>query len=245
MEKRTVLVTGGSRGIGRAVAVQLAADGYDVAFCYRTGGEAAAITADEIKQHGVRVHHAPCDVADPAAVDAFVRGAEEELGPIDVLVNSAGIVRDAPMVLMEYEAWDSVLQTNLTGTYNFCHAVTFGFMKRHAGTIVNVSSVAGVYGNATQANYAATKGGINALSRSLAKELGPYGIRVNAVAPGFIETDMTAELPEKARKKAIGMIPLRRLGQVADVANLVSYLASDRAAYLTGQVLQVDGGIVL
>jgi len=245
MEQRTALVTGGSRGIGRAVAVRLAEDGYDVAFCYRSGAEAAAETADEIKQRGVRCFHAPCDVADPQAADAFVAAAEAELGPAVLLVNSAGIVRDKPLVLMPFEDWKAVLDTNLTGTYNFCRAVAFGFMKRRHGTMINISSVAGVYGNATQANYSASKGGINSMSRALAKEMGPYGVRVNVVAPGFIETDMTAGLGEKARKKAVDMIPLRRLGEVGDVAELVSFLASDRAAYITGQVMQVDGGIVL
>jgi 3-oxoacyl-[acyl-carrier protein] reductase len=245
MERRAALVTGGSRGIGRAVAVRLAEDGYDVAFCYRNGGETAAETADEIKQRGARFFHASCDVADPEAVNAFTAAAEAELGPVDLLVNSAGIVRDKPLALMPFEDWKAVLDTNLTGTYNFCRAVAFGFMKRRHGTMINISSVAGVYGNAAQANYSASKGGINSMSRALAKEMGPYGIRVNVVAPGFIETDMTAPLGEKARKKAIDMIPLRRFGQVGDVAELVSFLASDRAAYINGQVMQVDGGIVL
>ncbi|MEU4789891.1 3-oxoacyl-[acyl-carrier-protein] reductase [Micromonospora tulbaghiae] len=245
VEQRTALVTGGSRGIGRAVALRLAEDGYDVAFCYRAGGDAAAETADGIKQRGVRCFHAACDVADPDAVSEFVAAAEAELGPVRTLVNSAGIIRDSPLVLMPFDDWQAVLDTNLTGTFNFCRSVAFGFMKRKLGTVVNVSSVAGVYGNAAQANYSASKGGINSLSRAMAKELGPYGIRVNVVAPGFIETDMTAGLTEKARAKATGMIPLRRLGQPADVADLVSFLASDRAAYITGQVLQVDGGIVL
>jgi 3-oxoacyl-[acyl-carrier protein] reductase len=243
--KRSAIVTGGSRGIGRATAIALADDGFDVAFCYRGGVDAAAETEAALRERGVAVYQAPCDVADSEAVEAFVKAAEEELGEVDVLVNSAGIVRDNPMVLMPHADWNAVIDTNLTGTFNFCRTVAFGFMKRRAGAIVNLSSVAGVYGTASQTNYSAAKAGINGMSRALAKELAPYGVRVNVVAPGFIETDMTAELPDKVRDKAKKTIPMRRFGAASDVADLISFLVSDKAGYITGQVLQVDGGIVI
>ncbi|MFB7615196.1 3-oxoacyl-[acyl-carrier-protein] reductase [Kitasatospora sp. NPDC056181] len=242
-EQGCVVVTGGSRGIGRAVALQLAADGFDIAFCYRTGGAAAEETEKEIRELGVECYHAPCDVADLESVQAFVKTVEEKLGGIAGLVNSAGIVKDNPMVLMPAADWHAVIDTNLTGTYNFCRSVVFGFMKRRSGVIVNISSVAGVFGNPTQSNYSAAKSGIHGMSRALAKEVAGYGVRVNVVAPGFIETDMTAGLGEKARKAALGMIPMKRIGEPEDVSDLVSFLVSDRAAYITGQVIQVDGGI--
>jgi 3-oxoacyl-[acyl-carrier protein] reductase len=243
--KRSAIVSGGSRGIGRATALALAEDGYDVAFCYRGDLEAAAVTEVELKERGAAVYHAPCDVADGAAVEDFVKAAEGRLGEVTVLVNSAGIVRDNPMVLMPPEDWSAVVDTNLTGTFNFCRTVAFRFMKRRAGVIVNLSSVAGVYGQASQTNYSAAKAGINGMSKALAKELAPYGVRVNVVAPGFIDTDMTAALPDKVRDKAKKLIPLRRFGAASDVADLVSFLVSDRAGYITGQVVQVDGGIVI
>ncbi|MFF2651036.1 3-oxoacyl-[acyl-carrier-protein] reductase [Streptomyces sp. NPDC058045] len=239
------IVTGGSRGIGRAVAAQLAADGYNIAFCYHSGGDAAAETEKLVREHGVEVYHAPCDVSDFDAVQEFVSKATKELGPVYALVNSAGIVRDNPMVLMPVEDWRAVIDTNLSGTFHFCRTVAFNFMKQKEGVIVNMSSIAGVYGNPTQTNYSASKAGIQGMSAALAKEVASYGIRVNAVAPGFIETDMTEALPEKIRASALKSIPMKRYGGAAEVADLVSFLVSDKAAYITGEVIQIDGGVAL
>lgn len=239
------LVTGASRGIGRAVALRLARDGYDMALCSRQPGSAVEAVMSEIMALGRRVFYQPCDVGDMASVQNFVSAAEEALGPITVVVNSAGIIKDNPLVLMEPEAWHDVITTNLDGVFHVCRCAIFGFMKRKEGCIVNISSVSGVYGNPTQSNYSASKAGIIGFSKAVAKEVGRYGIRVNVVAPGFIATDMTAGLEGKGLSRLIENIPLRRIGDVQDVAGLVSFLVSKEASYITGQVIQVDGGIVL
>ncbi|CAL9399538.1 3-oxoacyl-[acyl-carrier-protein] reductase [Streptomyces sp. Tu 3180] len=242
---RVALVTGGSRGIGRACVLSLARDGFDVAFCYRADEEAARQLEKEAGQLGVRVMSRRTDVTDGPAVRSFVEEAEETFGPVDAAVTAAGITRDNPLVLMDDEQWHQVLDTNLDGVYHLCRAVVFSMMKRRTGAIVNISSVAGVYGHASQTNYSASKAGIIGLSQSLAKEVGRSGIRVNAVAPGFIDTDMVAAMNEKARKDITRTIPLRRMGRAEEVGDLVAYLVSDKAEYITGSVLQIDGGITI
>jgi 3-oxoacyl-[acyl-carrier protein] reductase len=238
------VVTGGSRGIGRAIAVQLARDGYSVAFCHQSA-DGGGDVEQAIRDLGCPVFHDRCDVSRLDDVKRFLGESEQRLGPIEVLVNNAGIIRDKPLVFLDCEAWQQVIDVNLTGTFNLCRAVILGFMKRRRRCIVNISSIAGIVGNAAQTNYSASKAGMIGFTKALAKEVGAYGIRVNAVAPGFIQTDMTDGLPEAVRRDVLKRIALKRFGTAQDVADLVSFLASDRAAYITGQTFQVDGGIVL
>ena len=243
VETRVALVSGGSRGIGRATALRLAAAGYDVSFGYRSNEDAANELEKEIGEHGVRALAVRADVGSPAEVKAWVARTQDELGPIDLAVTAAGITRDTALAMMTDEQWHDVIDTNLDGVFHVNRAVVFEMMKRKSGAIVNISSVAGVYGNATQTNYSASKAGIIGFSKALAKEVGRYGVRVNVVAPGFIETDMTSGLTDKVRERALQTIPLRRIGEADEVADLVAYLADAR--YVTGAVVQIDGGITL
>lgn len=241
-DRPIALVTGGSRGIGRAVVHRLAEDGYDVSFCYQSNVEAAALVAKSAGEHGARVLYHQVDVADHEQVQAFVKDTEDRLGPIDAVVTVAGVIRDKPLALMSDEDWQTVLRTNLDGTYHVCRAAIRRLMKRRHGSIVTVSSVAGIAGTAMQTNYAASKAGIIGFTMALSKEVGRYGIRVNAVAPGFIETDMLSGLTAEFTSSMLSRISLGRLGQAEEVAAMVSFLAGPQSSYVTGQAFRVDGG---
>jgi 3-oxoacyl-[acyl-carrier protein] reductase len=238
-----VLVSGGSRGIGRATVLRFAQAGRTIAFCYRSDETAARELQKLADEAGGLAVGTRLDVTDAAAVDSWVALTEERVGPVDTVVTSAGIVRDGPVVRMSPQDWQQVIDVNLTGTFLVCRAAVFPMMKRHRGCVITLSSVSGVVGNATQANYSASKAGIIGFTQALAKETGRFGIRANVVAPGLITTDMTAGLPAKRAAAALEAIPLGRFGEPSEVAEAVAYLAE--AHYVTGAVLQVDGGIVL
>jgi 3-oxoacyl-[acyl-carrier protein] reductase len=245
LKEQSALVTGGSRGIGRGIVKAFAAEGAKVAFVYRGNQAAADALVQEIMQAGGTALALQADVTDPESAKLCVERVEKEWGRIDILVNNAGIIKDDLFVRLEPEAWKSVLETNLGGAYNFTRAVAYTFMKQRRGRIINVSSVAAEHVNPGQTNYAASKGAINAFTRALAVELASRGVTVNAIAPGFIDTDMSAAVRNKAGDLIKKMIPMRRLGTPEDVARVAVFLASEDSAYVTGQVLTVDGGLSL
>ncbi|MFH1278877.1 MAG: 3-oxoacyl-[acyl-carrier-protein] reductase [Candidatus Eisenbacteria bacterium] len=241
---KVALVTGAAQGIGKSIALRLAGMGADLAVV-DVNGEKAEETAGEIRALGVKASSLKVDVTDGAAVAEGVEKTVEKLGGVDILVNNAGITRDALFLRMKEEDWDAVIAVNLKGTFNFTKAVIRPMVKAKGGRIVNIASVIGVMGNAGQANYAASKAGIIGMTKSLAKEFASRGITVNAIAPGFIQTAMTDVLSEKARESLMELIPLKRLGTSRDVADVVAFLVSPAAGYMTGQVLHVDGGMVM
>ena len=240
LEGKTALITGAARGIGKAIALKFAQEGANIAF---TDLEVNLETEQELAALGVKAKSYASNAADFAQTEQVVAQVKEEFGTIDILVNNAGITKDGLMLRMSEQQWDAVIAVNLKSAFNFVHACVPIMMRQRGGSIINMASVVGVHGNAGQSNYAASKAGLIALAKSIAQEMGPKGIRANAIAPGFIETAMTAALPDDVREEWKKKIPLRRGGQVEDIANTALYLASDLSSYVTGQVIQVDGGM--
>ena len=241
---KVAVVTGAGRGIGRAVALAYARMGADVACVSRTEENSAKVAA-EVEALGRRAWPLAVDVSDTAAVDAAAKEILELAGRVDILVNNAGVTRDNLLMRMSEEEWDTVLNTNLKGAFNFTRALTRPFIKQRSGRIINIASVIGLIGNAGQSNYAASKAALIGFTKSIARELAPRGITVNAIAPGFIETDMTAVLDDKVREEVLGRVPLGRFGSSDDIAHAAVFLAMETTGYVTGQVLTVDGGMVM
>ena len=240
LEGKTALITGAARGIGKAIALKFAEEGANIAFTDLVIDENGKATEAEIAAKGVKAKGYASNAADFAQTEEVVK---EDFGSIDILVNNAGITKDGLMLRMTEQQWDAVITVNLKSAFNFIHACIPVMLRQRCGSIINMASVVGVHGNAGQANYAASKAGLIALAKSVGQEMGPKGIRANAIAPGFIDTAMTQNLPDKVRKEWISKIPLRRGGTVEDIANTAVYLGSDLSSYVSGQVIQVDGGM--
>lgn len=243
LDGKVALVTGGSRGIGKAIALKFASEGADVVFTYFSNKAAAEQTEQELGQFGHRVKAYASDASSFESAHELVKQVIEDFSRIDILVNNAGITRDTLLMRMTEQQWDEVLNGNLKSAFNFTHAVVPLMARQRAGSIISLSSVVGIAGNAGQANYAASKAGIIALSTSVAKEMGSRNVRCNCIAPGFIDTDMTSSLPEELRKEWAKTIPLRRCGTPEEVANVALFLASDLSSYVTGQVIHCCGGM--
>ncbi|RRD80459.1 3-oxoacyl-[acyl-carrier-protein] reductase [Alloprevotella sp. OH1205_COT-284] len=240
---KTAIITGAARGIGKALALKFAEEGANIAFTDLVIDENGEATRREIEAKGVKCLAYASNAANFDETEEIVKKIHADFGQIDILVNNAGITKDGLMLRMSEAQWDAVINVNLKSAFNFIHACLPIMMRQRGGSIINMSSVVGVHGNAGQANYAASKAGMIALAKSVAQEMGSRGIRANSIAPGFIETEMTHQLPEEVRKDWMQKIPLRRGGQTDDVANVAVFLASDLSAYVTGQVIQVDGGM--
>ena len=245
LEGKVALVTGASRGIGREIALTLAEYGADVIVNYNGSEEKAAQVKAEIEKLGRRAKMVQCSVADYEASGKMISDMLAVFGHIDILVNNAGITKDNLMIKMSEDDFDAVIDTNLKGTFNTIKHMYRAFLKQRAGRIINLSSVSGVLGNAGQANYAASKAGVIGLTKSMAKELASRNLTVNAVAPGYIDTDMTQAMSDGAKEAIIAQIPLKRAGQTKDIAEMVAFLASDKASYITGQIISVDGGMAI
>lgn len=245
LEGKVAVVTGASRGIGRAVALKLASQGAVVVINYNDSAGRADEVKDEIEKTGGKAETMQCDVSDFGACEKFIKEVIAKFGQIDILVNNAGITRDGLLMRMSEDDFDAVLDTNLKGTFHCIRFASRQMMKQRSGRIINLSSVSGVMGNAGQANYSASKAGVIGLTKAAARELASRGVTVNAVAPGFINTEMTAELSEKVKEGAAAQIPLGSFGEPEDIAEAVAFLASENAGYITGQVLCVDGGMAM
>lgn len=245
LDGQIALVTGGSRGIGKAIALRLAADGATLAINCRSNTEAADAVAEKITAAGGKANVYQADIASADDISAMVEKIQTELGPITILVNNAGITRDRPFGAMSYDDWSAVINTNLNSVYHTAQACIKDMVRNKSGRIINISSIVGQMGNVGQANYAAAKAGLIGLTKSLAKELARKNITVNAIAPGFIETDMTAEMPARAMEAVLPMIPLKRIGKPEDVAAAVSYLAGPGGDYVTGQTIAINGGLYM
>jgi 3-oxoacyl-[acyl-carrier protein] reductase len=242
---KVAIVTGATRGIGRSIALELARRGSQLAFNYSRSAEASNELVKECESLDRRALAYQVDAADFTAVQEMVKDIKSKLGRVDILVNNAGITNDKLIMRMKEEDWDSVINTNLKSTFNFCKAVTPMMLKQEAGRILNISSISGVVGMAGQVNYSASKAGMIGLTKALAKELGSRHITVNALAPGIIDTEMTQVLPAEYKQKLIDQIPLQRFGSVEEIARVAAFLVSDDAAYITGQVIQIDGGLAM
>lgn len=245
LKGKNAIVTGGSRGIGKAIALELARNGANVIINYTSNKEAAEKTAKEIEEYGVKALAIHCDVRDADAIKKMIELIEEYFDTIDILVNNAGITRDNLLLRMKEEEWQQVMDVNLKGVFLCTKAVIRKMIKQRQGKIINISSVVGVTGNVGQANYSASKAGVIGFTKSIAKEVSAKGINVNAIAPGFIDTDMTAVLSEDTKYNMLNNIPLKRFGKPEDVANLVVFLSSNKSDYITGEVIHVDGGMAI